>query len=112
MKVSEVRDTSTSAALKPRRPSRTIHTRGHYGCVDDVEPSLWIDTSTQAPLKTQEDKATRDTQEAISAEAKRPCQQPRFMRLPSLQVSVLKPLGVVSECLKSKAAPGLFGPWT
>ena len=71
---SKAQGTSTSAILQPRRPSRTIHTRGHFdqsktGGVDDVEPISWIYTSTHVPLTKQEDEATRDTQEAILAEA-------------------------------------------
>ncbi len=71
---SEAQGISTSAVLKPHRQSRTIHTRGHFdqsktGGVDDVEPISWIYTSTHVPLTKQEDKATRDTQEALLAEA-------------------------------------------
>ena len=67
----EAQGTSTSAVLKSHRPSKTMHTRGHFDRskldrVDDVEPRSWIYTATQAPLKTQEHKATQDTQEAIS----------------------------------------------
>ncbi len=65
--------TSTSAVLKPHRPSRTIHTKGQLdrskaGGVDDVEPRSWIYTSTHAPL-TKQDKATQD---ATLAETIRP----------------------------------------
>ncbi len=50
---SEAQGISTSAVLQPHRPSRTIHTRGHFdqsktGGVDDVEPISWIYTPTQA----------------------------------------------------------------
>ena len=71
---SEAQGTSTSAVLQPHRPSRTIHTRGHFdqsktGGVDDVEPISWIYTSTHVLPTKQEDKAPRDTQEALLAEA-------------------------------------------
>jgi len=72
--ISEAQGISTSAVLKPHRPSRTIHTKGQLdrsktGGVDDLGPRSWIYTSTHAPLTKQEDKAARDTQEATLAEA-------------------------------------------